>query len=91
MNKKIFFKSPEHEKLVLRLIEARRDSGLDQREVAKILGKSQSFISKIEAGHSHIDVIYFYKMTIIYIKIYLFILNSYNLKEEKVFNSCFIY
>jgi transcriptional regulator with XRE-family HTH domain len=58
--------TPEHKNLVARLIQARLDAGLTQKEAADQLGKSQSFISKIEAGHSHIDVINFYKMTRIY-------------------------
>lgn len=68
MSNEIIFRSPEHKKLVLQLIKARREADLDQKEVAKLLGKSQSFISKIEAGHSYLDVIDFFKLTKIYKK-----------------------
>ena len=68
MIKEDVFRSPEHKKLVLQLIKARREVDLDQKEVAKLMGKSQSYISKIEAGHSYLDVIDFFKLTKIYKK-----------------------
>ena len=66
MNKISTLNTDQHINLVARLIQARLDAGLTQKEAADELGKSQSFISKIEARRSHIDVIDFYKMTKIY-------------------------
>ena len=40
----------EHQKIVERLKKARLDAGLDQVEVAEKLGKTQSYVSKIESG-----------------------------------------
>ena len=55
MNKTIY--SKDHGYLVEQLKRARIEAGLDQGGVAKILGKTQSFISKIEAGQRRIDVV----------------------------------
>lgn len=55
MLKTIF--SKDHKTLIGKLKTAREDSGLDQAQVAKLLGKSQSHISKVEAGQRRIDVI----------------------------------
>jgi transcriptional regulator with XRE-family HTH domain len=49
--------SAEHEYLVDRLRQARQEAGLDQSQAAKLLGKSQSYISKIERGQRRIDVV----------------------------------
>jgi len=46
----------EHLLIVNRLKDARRDAGFEQVQVAEILGKTQSFISKIESGQRKIDV-----------------------------------
>jgi transcriptional regulator with XRE-family HTH domain len=40
-----------------RLIRARHDAGLTQVEVAELLGRPQSFVSKSEAGERRVDVI----------------------------------
>lgn len=49
--------SKEHKQLVERLKKARLDAKLDQREAAKLLRKTQSHISKVEAGQRRIDII----------------------------------
>ncbi len=55
MSKAIY--STGHKHLIEKLKQARIDTGLDQKEVAKKLGKSQSYISKIESGQRRVDVI----------------------------------
>lgn len=40
-----------------RLVQARKDAGLTQVEVARRLGKPQSFVSKIESGERRLDFV----------------------------------
>ena len=54
MTKTIF--SSDHKHMVERLKSARLEAGLDQAEVAKILGRTQPHISKIEAGQRRLDI-----------------------------------
>lgn len=49
--------SAEHKRLVDRLIKAREEARLGQEEVAKLLGRTQSHISKLESGQRRIDLI----------------------------------
>lgn len=49
--------SKEHRILVERLKKARKEAGFDQQEAAKLLGVSQSYISKMESGQRRIDII----------------------------------
>jgi transcriptional regulator with XRE-family HTH domain len=51
--------SKEHRALCALLIETREKAGLYQAEVAKRLGKPQSFVSKYESGERRLDVIEF--------------------------------
>ena len=46
----------EYKKLAQKLKEQRLKSGLEQIELAQKLGKTQSYISKIETGNRYIDV-----------------------------------
>lgn len=55
MTKTIF--SKDHKALIEKLKKAREDNGLDQAEVAKMLGKTQSHVSKVEAGQRRIDIV----------------------------------
>ncbi len=55
MKKSIY--SIQYKKLIEKLKDARLEKGLTQEAVAVYLGKTQSFISKIEMGQSRIDVI----------------------------------
>ena len=55
MNKIIY--SKDHRYTVEQLKKARQEAGLEQAEVAKLLGKTQSYVSKIEAGQRRIDII----------------------------------
>ena len=50
------FSAPYGELLSL-LVSARRDAGLRQVDLAKRLGKPQSFVSKIERGERRLDVV----------------------------------
>lgn len=51
--------SPEYTALLRTLLEARKQSGMTQREVADRLGKPQSYIAKIEGGERRLDVVEF--------------------------------
>ena len=55
MTKTIY--SKDHKFIVEQLKKARQEAGLDQKRVAKLLGKTQSHISKIEAGQRRIDIV----------------------------------
>jgi len=55
MSKTIY--SKEHRYIVEQLKKAREEANLSQEEVAKILGKTQSYISKIESGQRKVDVV----------------------------------
>lgn len=54
MPKTIF--SKDHKYTVGQLKKARLKASLDQAEVAKLLGKTQPHISKIEAGQRRLDI-----------------------------------
>jgi len=60
--------SQEHKRLVELLKKARQDAGLDQIEAAKRLGRTQSYISKIEAGQRRIDLVQLKEFAKIYKK-----------------------
>jgi len=49
--------SKDHKYIVEQLKKARREAGLEQTEVAKLLSKTQSHVSKVEAGQRRIDII----------------------------------
>lgn len=49
--------SKDHKYLVEQLRKARFEAGLDQKGVADLLEKTQSYISKIESGQRRIDII----------------------------------
>ncbi|MFA6357785.1 MAG: helix-turn-helix transcriptional regulator [Candidatus Omnitrophota bacterium] len=55
MDKTIFTKS--HKDLVAKLIKARKALKLKQSDVAKALRRTQSYISKIEAGQRRLDIV----------------------------------
>lgn len=54
-NKSIF--NNDHKTMVKMLKQSRLEAGLDQKQVANILKKTQSYVSKIESGQRRIDVI----------------------------------
>ena len=55
MTKAIY--SKDHKYIVGQLKKARQEAGLDQAEVAKLLDKTQSHVSKVEAGQRRIDIV----------------------------------
>ena len=66
MAKSIYTK--EYRKVVECLKKARQEAGLKQIEVASILGKPQSYVSKIEQGERRLDVTELKKIADIYKK-----------------------
>ena len=58
----------EHMEIVKRLKEARLKAGLDQVDVAKKLGRTQSYVSKIESGQRRFDVLQLKEFARIYKK-----------------------
>lgn len=66
MSKTIY--SKDHKYTVDQLKKARQEAGLGQVEVAKILGKTQFHISKIESGQRRIDVVQLKEFARIYKK-----------------------
>lgn len=61
MSKSPFAK--EYEAFRQMLIEERRKSGLTQTELAEVIGRPQSFVSKYEAGERRVDVVEFVRIT----------------------------
>ena len=55
MTKAIY--SKDHKHIVEQLKKARQEAGFDQVEVAKLLDKTQSHVSKVEAGQRRIDIV----------------------------------
>jgi transcriptional regulator with XRE-family HTH domain len=66
MSKTIY--SKEHKYIVKQLKKAREEASLSQEQVAKILNKTQSYISKIESGQRKIDVVQLKEFAKIYKK-----------------------
>ena len=60
--------SKEQKYIIEKLKEARIKSNFDQVKVAKLLGRTQSDISKIEAGQRKIDIILLKEFARIYKK-----------------------
>ena len=55
-----------YKKFLARLVQARRDAGLTQIEVAKRLGKAHSFLSKCELGERRVDFVELQQLAKIY-------------------------
>ena len=66
MNKTIY--SKEHRYLVRQLKKARKEIGLSQEQVANLLRRTQSYVSKIESGQRKIDIVQLKKFAKIYKK-----------------------
>lgn len=52
-------KRDAHNQLRIALLDARRKRGLTQVEIAALLDKPQSFVSKYESGERRLDVVEF--------------------------------
>lgn len=60
--------SKKYKKVIERLKKARLEFGLNQKDVAKKIKKTQSYISKIENGERRIDITELNELAIIYKK-----------------------
>lgn len=76
MRKSIYSKDQDF--LVKQLRKAREEIGFDQSKVAKLLDKTQSYISKAESGQRRIDIVQLKEFAMIYKKDI-----SYFIKNEK--------
>lgn len=52
----------DHTKLVAVLVDARKQAGLTQGELADRIGRDQTFVSLIERGQRRVDVIEFIRL-----------------------------
>ncbi len=52
-------RSPRHRALIAAIVGARKAASLTQRQLAMRLGRSDSFVWKIEAGERRVDVLEF--------------------------------
>lgn len=50
---------PAYQALLMGLVEARKNSGVHQAQLAQRLGRPQSFVSKFENGERRLDVVEF--------------------------------
>ena len=50
-------RSPRYRQFLKRLRAARLEAGLTQIDVARAIGKPQSFVSKCESGERRVDVV----------------------------------
>ncbi len=66
MSKTIY--SKDHKYLVEQLKKARKEISIDQKDVAGLLGKTQSYVSKVESGQRRIDIVQLKEFAKIYKK-----------------------
>lgn len=66
MSKSIF--SKDHKYLIDQLKKAREETELEQEQVADLLKKTQSYVSKIESGQRRIDIVQLKEFAKIYKK-----------------------
>ena len=66
MDKTIYTKV--HRYLVKQLIKARKQARFKQEDVARKLGRTQSYISKIEVGQRRVDIVQLKELAEIYKK-----------------------
>lgn len=46
----------EYKEIIVRLVQARKDAHITQQDLAKKLGKHQSYVSKYEIGERRLDI-----------------------------------
>lgn len=51
--------TPDYAELIRILVEARKEHGLTQQDVADRLDKPQSYVAKVEGGERRLDVVEF--------------------------------
>ena len=56
-------RSPRYSRLTEMLVRARQDAGLSQVDLARRLGRPQSYVSKYESGERRLDVVEFLEAT----------------------------
>ncbi|MGA2814666.1 MAG: helix-turn-helix transcriptional regulator [Candidatus Acidiferrum sp.] len=66
MNPKDQVYQKAYREFTVRLVQARKDAGLTQAEVAKKLKKAHSFISKCELGERRVDFVELQQLASIY-------------------------
>ncbi len=59
---------PEYRRFLAALRKAREEAGLTQAEVARLLDKPQSFVSKSESGERRVDVVELKRFATLYRK-----------------------
>jgi transcriptional regulator with XRE-family HTH domain len=57
-------RSPRHRALIAAIVEARKSAGLTQRQLAARLGRSNSFVWKIETLERRVDVLEFVEIAV---------------------------
>ena len=60
--------SKARQRLIKRLIHARKQAGLNQTKAAKKLGRTQTYLSKIEVGQRKIDALELKQLSVVYKK-----------------------
>ncbi|MFH1415076.1 MAG: helix-turn-helix transcriptional regulator [Elusimicrobiota bacterium] len=75
MRKTIY--TDEHAYIVNRLIEARKEAGLEQKAVAKMLNVYPTCLCKIEAGQRKVDIVDLMEFSKIYKKRLLYFVEKY--------------
>lgn len=67
--------------IVQRLIQARRESGLTQREVSTRIGRAHSFLSKCETGERRVDLLELLQLADLYQKPLRFFFGDWETKH----------
>lgn len=60
--------SRDHKSLVAKLKKARLEAGFQQQDVARLLKRTQSYVSKLESGQRRVDIIQLKTLVRIYKK-----------------------
>jgi len=71
-----------YDAIVQRLIEARRESGLTQREVSAQIGRAHSFLSKCETGERRVDVLELLQLAKLYEKPLRYFLSDWDGRDS---------